>query len=96
VVVTVYPYPEDKKDVDQPALGVVGGDTLTWDQQFRVAKGADRKEPSEYEGVFTEMIDRRIEPGTQQAADPLVDALREARDEVRVQAEVAGLRFLAL
>ncbi len=94
VVVSVYPYPEDPEDVDQiiqPALRVAGGDTLMWDHQFRVAKDADGNEPGEYEEVFTEMIDRRLEPGAQLAPDPRVDALRATRDLVQRHAAAFGL-----
>jgi hypothetical protein len=86
IVVSVYPYPDDPDDVEQlvqPALRVVGDDTVSWDQQIRVNKTAAGKPPEEYEEFFTEVLDRSVRPGTIQVEDERVSALKATRDLVR-------------
>ncbi len=86
IVVSVYPYPDDPDDVEQlvqPALRVVGDDTVSWDQQIRVNKTAAGKQPEEYEEFFTEVLDRSVRPGTIQVEDERVSALKATRDLVR-------------
>jgi hypothetical protein len=86
IVVSVYPYPDDPDDAEQlvqPALRVVGDDTVSWDQQIRVNKTAAGKPPEEYEEFFTEVLDRSVRPGTIQVEDERVSALKATRDLVR-------------